>query len=215
MSIYLKLAIVHLNGKVTRKEEGTTKMKNFLFIAFLFLAAAVLRSTHGIDQSPKGVEKWFMELPHEKVKLTKLHFYFHDTVTAKNPSAIQIAQANITFQSPTLFGLLRMMDNPMTIKPDPNSKIIGRAQGIYGSASFEDLGLLMTLNLVFTKGKYNGSTLSILGHNQIFHEYREMPIIGGSGVFRLAQGIATAKTYWADNATQNAIVEYHVVVLHY
>ncbi|PHT84087.1 Dirigent protein 22 [Capsicum annuum] len=73
----------------------------------------------------------------------------------------------------------------------------------------------MTLNLVFTKGKYNGSTLSILGYNQIFHEYREMPIIGGSGVFRLAQGIATAKTYWADNATQNAIVEYHVVVLHY
>lgn len=190
-------------------------MKKFLLMAFLVLAITILPSSNGLDQSPKGVEKWFKKLAHAKVKMTKLHFYFHDTVTAKNPSAIQIAQANITFQSPTLFGLVRMMDNPLTVKPDPNSKIIGRAQGIYGSASFEDVGLLMTLNLVFTKGKYNGSMLSILGHNQIFHEYREMPIVGGSGVFRLANGIATAKTYQADNTTQNAIVEYHVVVLHY
>ncbi|CAN4110497.1 unnamed protein product [Withania somnifera] len=191
-------------------------MEKFLLLPFLFLAIAVLPSTHGlIDQSPKGVEKWLKKLPHAKVKMTKLHFYFHDTVTSNKPSAIQIAQANITFQSPTLFGLVRMMDNPLTVKPEPNSKIIGRAQGIYGSASFKDIEFLMTLNLVFTEGEYNGSTLSILGHNQIFHEYREMPIVGGSGVFRLARGIATAKTYQADNTTQNAIVEYHVVVLHY
>ncbi|KAM3340984.1 dirigent protein 22 [Capsicum galapagoense] len=188
-------------------------MEKPMLMAFLFLSIAIMPSIHGIDLSPKGVEEWFKALPSEK--MTKLHFYFHDTVTAKNPSAIQIAQANITFQSPTGFGLLRMMDNPLTVKPEPNSEIIGRAQGIYGSASFEDIGLLMTLNLVFTTGNYNGSTLCILGHNQILHEYREMPIVGGSDIFRLARGIATAKTYQADNITQNAIVEYHVVVLHY
>ncbi|XP_016474632.1 dirigent protein 22-like [Nicotiana tabacum] len=186
-----------------------------LLLMICLLKAITIPSTHGLDQSPKGVEKWFKNLPHATEKMTKLHFYFHDTVTAKKPSAIQIAQANITFQSPTLFGLLRMFDNSMTVQPDPNSKEIGRAEGIYGSASFEDIELLMTLNLVFTKGKYNGRTLSILGHNRIFHEYRELPIVGGSGVFRLARGIATAKTFWASNATQNAIVEYHVVVLHY
>ncbi|XP_015063474.1 dirigent protein 22-like [Solanum pennellii] len=190
-------------------------MEKFLLFALLFLAITILGSSHGLDQSPKGVDKWFKKLSHAKLKMTKLHFYFHDTVTATKPSAIQIAQANNTFQSPTFFGLVRMMDNPLTVNPEPNSKIIGRAQGIYGSASFEDIGLLMTLNLVFTNGKYNGSTLSILGHNQIFHEYREMPIVGGSGVFRLAKGIATAKTYSSDNTTQNAIVEYHVVILHY
>ncbi|XP_009588577.1 dirigent protein 22-like [Nicotiana tomentosiformis] len=186
-----------------------------LLLMVCLLMAITMPSTHGLDRSPKGVDKWFKKLPNAKEKMTKLHFYFHDTVTAKNPSAIQIAQANITFQSPTLFGLLRMFDNSMTVQPDPNSKEIGRAQGIYGSASFQDIELLMTLNLVFTEGKYNGSTLSILGHNRIFHEYRELPIVGGSGVFRLARGIATAKTYWASNTTQNAIVEYHVVVLHY
>ncbi|TMW91455.1 hypothetical protein EJD97_014324 [Solanum chilense] len=191
-------------------------MEKFLLMAFFFLAITIiLPSSHGLDQSPKGVDTWFKKLPHSKAKMTKLHFYFHDIVTADNPSAIQIAQANNTFQSPTFFGLVRMMDNPLTVNPEPNSKIIGRAQGIYGSASFKDLGLLMTLNLVFTNGKYNGSMLSILGHNQIFQEYREMPINGGSGVFRLAKGIATAKTYQIDNTTQNAILEYHVVVLHY
>ncbi|XP_060174367.1 dirigent protein 23-like [Lycium barbarum] len=190
-------------------------MEKFLLTAFLFLAIAILPSTHGLDQSPKGVGKWFKKLSHAKEKITKLHFYFHDTVTAKNPLAIQIAQANNTFQSPTFFVLVRMMDDPLTVKPEPNSEVIGRAQEIYGSASFENIAYLMTLNLVFTKGNYNGSTLSILGRNQISHEYREIPIVGGSGVFRLARGIATAKTYRANNITGNAIVEYHVVVLHY
>ncbi|CAN4124674.1 unnamed protein product [Withania somnifera] len=147
--------------------------------------------------------------------MTKLHFYFHDTVVGKNPSAIQIAQANNTYQSPTWFGLVRMMDNPLTVKPEPNSEVIGRAQGFYGSASFEDFEYLMNLNIVFTKGIYNGSTLGILGHNQIFHKYREMSIVGGSGVFRLARGIATAETYYKDKTELNVILEFHVVVLHY
>nr|GLL39591.1 dirigent protein 22-like [Ipomoea trifida] len=108
-----------------------------------------------------------------------------------------------------------MTDDPLTAGPDPGSRIVGRAQGMYGSASFSELGFLMTLNLVFTAGKYNGSTLSLLGRNPILNRYREMPIVGGSGVFRLAQGVATAQTYWANFTARNAIVEYHVVVLHY
>ncbi|KAF3619071.1 Dirigent protein 19 [Capsicum annuum] len=119
--------------------------------------------------------------------MTKFHFYFHDTVSGKDPSAIQIAQANITSLSPTSFGLVRMMDNPLTIGPNINSKVIGRAQGIYGFTSREERELLMNFNFVFTKGKYNGSTLSILGHSQVSHEYRELPVVGGSGVFRLAR----------------------------
>ncbi|CAN4123521.1 unnamed protein product [Withania somnifera] len=167
-----------------------------------------------IAQGPKAVEQWFQKLPHEKLKMTKLHFYFHDIVGGRNPTAIPVAQANSTSHSPTAFGQLAVLDDRLTIGPEINSTTIGRAQGIVGAASLEEFSLLMSLNFVFTNGKYNGSTLSLLGRNTILNEYREMPIVGGSGVFRLARGIATAKTHTLSK-NGDAIVEYNVVVLHY
>ncbi|KAK6778173.1 hypothetical protein RDI58_024891 [Solanum bulbocastanum] len=189
--------------------------KTMLVLLFCFVVVMVMPMAQGVELGPKAVEKWFKKLPHAKQKVTKFHFYFHDIVSGKNPTAVQIAQANMTTKSPTFFGFVAMADDPLTVGPEPNSTIVGRAQGIYGAADQNESGLLMTLNFVFTTGKYNGSTLSVLGRNPVFHKYREMPIVGGSGVFRLAQGIATAKTYWINMTSGDAIVEYNVMVLHY
>ncbi|KAL3814040.1 hypothetical protein ACJIZ3_015308 [Penstemon smallii] len=178
-------------------------------IISLLLASAVAQ------KEPKEVEKWFKKLPHTKEKVTKLHFYFHDVVSGKNPTSVPVGRANSTFTSPTYFGLVSMIDNPLTTGPGPKSKVMGRAQGITGYASSEELCLLMTLNFVFTSGKYNGSTISVVGYNPINHMYREMPIVGGSGVFRLARGIATAETAKFNARSGNAVVEYNVMVLHY
>lgn len=71
----------------------------------------------------------------------------------------------------------------------------------------------MSVNFVFTSGKHNGSSLTVLGRNPVVHSVRELPIIGGTGVFRLARGFALAKTYFIN--TTLAIVEYNVVALHY
>ncbi|XVF82222.1 hypothetical protein PTKIN_Ptkin16aG0027900 [Pterospermum kingtungense] len=97
--------------------------------------------------------------------------------------------------------------------PDVNSETVGRAQGVYAFASQSDFSLLMVLNFAFTEGKYNGSTLSVLGSNHVLSTVREMPIVGGSGVFRFAHGYAQARTY--DNSTVHTIVEYNVYVFHY
>ncbi|XP_055808879.1 dirigent protein 22-like [Solanum dulcamara] len=183
--------------------------------SLVLLLCFIVVMAQGVELGPKAVEKWFHKLPHAKQKVTKFHFYFHDIVSGKNPTAIQIAQSNMTAKSPTFFGFVAMADDPLTVGPEPNSTIVGRAQGIYGAADQTESGLLMNLNFVFTTGKYNGSTLSVLGRNPVFHKYREMPIVGGSGVFRLAQGIATAKTYWINMTSGDAIVEYNVMVLHY
>ncbi|XP_057493266.1 dirigent protein 22-like [Actinidia eriantha] len=169
----------------------------------------------GIDESPPAVEQWFQTLGQKKEIVTKLHFYFRDTVSGKNPTATKVAQPNTTPPSPTSFGAVFVIDDPLTVGPEPNSPIIGRAQGIYAAAGLQEVDLLLTLNYVFTSGQFNGSTLSILGRNPIFNTYRELPIVGGSGVFRLARGIATAKTYLLNAATGDAIVEYNVIVLHY
>ncbi|GKD03844.1 dirigent protein 22-like protein [Tanacetum coccineum] len=74
-------------------------------------------------------------------------------------------------------------------------KLVGRAQGIYTSASINGMGLLMAMNYVFVEGKYNGSSLSILGRNAVMSTVREMPIVGGSGLFRFARGYAEARTH--------------------
>ncbi|KAF8411949.1 hypothetical protein HHK36_004507 [Tetracentron sinense] len=151
----------------------------------------------------------------KKEKLSHLHFYFHDIVDGSNPTAIRVAAAPTTDSSPTGFGFVAMMDDPLTEGPEPTSKLLGKAQGFYASASQTEVGLLMVLNFVFMEGKYNGSTLSVLGRNKVFSEVREMPIVGGSGLFRFARGYAQAKTHIFNLTSGDAIVQYNVYVIHY
>lgn len=108
-----------------------------------------------------------------------------------------------------------MIDDTLTIGPEPNSKLVGRAQGVYAQSSLNDDSLLMVFNFAFVEGKYNGSSLSVLGRNSVMLPLREMPVIGGSGVFRFAYGYAQAKTYSYNVKTGDAVSEYDVYVFHY
>ncbi|PHT35142.1 hypothetical protein CQW23_26942 [Capsicum baccatum] len=146
----------------------------------------------------------------KRQKLSHLHFYFHDQVSGKNPTAIKICNTSVTG-----FGLLAMIDDTLTIGPEPNSKLVGRAQGVYAQSSLNDDSLLMVFNFAFVQGKYNGSSLSVLGRNSVMLPLREMPVIGGSGVFRFAYGYAQAKTYSYNVKTGDAVSEYDVYVFHY
>ncbi|KAF5745495.1 disease resistance-responsive family protein [Tripterygium wilfordii] len=158
-------------------------------------------------------KKWAKKVGGEKEKMINLQFYFHDTLSGKNPSAIMVAQANTTKQSPTQFGTVMMADDPLTVTPDPNSKLVGRAQGLYGSAGQTDLALIMALSFSFTDGAYNGSTISIFGKNPALNPVRELPVVGGTGVFRMARGYATVKTHSLDPKTGDAIVGYNITVV--
>ncbi|XP_065856573.1 dirigent protein 22-like [Euphorbia lathyris] len=151
----------------------------------------------------------------KKEKLSHLHFYFHDILSGRNPSAVPVANGASTNKSLSGFGLMMMMDDPLTAEPDRRSELVGKAQGIYASASQSEVSFLMVLNFAFSHGKYNGSNLSVLGRNSIFSGVREMPIVGGSGLFRFARGYAQAKTHFIDFKTGDAIVEYNVFVFHY
>ncbi|XP_022146249.1 dirigent protein 23 [Momordica charantia] len=145
--------------------------------------------------------------------VTNIQFYFHDIVSGKTPTAVRVAEAPMTSKSPTLFGALFIVDDPLTETPNPKSKEVGRAQGLYGSAGQQELGLFMALTYEFTAGEYNGSSICILGKNSVMHQVRELPVVGGTGVFRLARGYALARTYWF-NAAGDAIVGYNVTVIH-
>jgi len=145
---------------------------------------------------------------------THLHFYFHDTVSGKSPTAVRVVSPPASSPSP-LFGMVNVMDDPLTEGPDQGSAaVIGRAQGLYMGSDQAKLGFLQAMNLVFTAGDYNGSTLALLGRNCPLDAVRELPVVGGTGAFRFARGYALLRTHWLDFATGDATVEYDVYVMH-
>ncbi|CAI0454207.1 unnamed protein product [Linum tenue] len=110
-----------------------------------------------------------------------------------------------------------MADNPLMLDPELNSTEVGRVQGLYGVASRTDAALVELFNFVFTAdGEYRGSTVTVLGRNPILATgTREMPVVGGTGVFGFARGKVHLKTQLFDKKTGNAVVECDIYVFHY
>jgi hypothetical protein len=141
-------------------------------------------------------------------------FYWHDVVSGENATAIEILPALPKYNT-TIFGEVKVIDNRLTLGPELSSKLVGRAEGIYASTSQTELSFLMIMNFALFEGKYNGSTITILGRNDAYSKVRELPVIGGSGIFRFAKGYAEATTHYLDTKTGDATTEYNVYVTHY
>ncbi|XP_058734440.1 dirigent protein 20-like [Vicia villosa] len=191
------------------------------FFFFLLVSSTTLTSSTPSPQNDNDDNTFDFARPidrkllglNKKEKLSHFKFYWHDILSGKNPSSIMVVPP--TSNSTTAFGLVNMIDNPLTLGPELSSKLVGKAQGFYASASQVELGFLMAMNFAFVEGKYNGSTITILGKNPAMHKVREMPVVGGSGLFRFARGYAQAHTHWIDLKSGDACVEYNVYVFHY
>ncbi|KAH6812527.1 hypothetical protein C2S51_026289 [Perilla frutescens var. frutescens] len=150
----------------------------------------------------------------ETKKVARLRFYLHDVFGGDKPTVWRVAQCNLSDVLPSGFGKLVVLDNLVTAEPDVNSAVVGRLQGTVGFADLREKALVMLLNLVFTGGEYEGSTLSIVGRNPLDDEVREVPIVGGTGKFRMATGFIITSTYFNDPARVRNVFEYNAVVLH-
>ncbi|MFS8005636.1 putative dirigent protein [Helianthus anomalus] len=188
-------------------------MATFLLPFTLSLLTTLSLTSPATGTTPKTSNPNPIKLGTEK--LSHFQFYWNDIQSGPNPTSISIVKPPPTTTSATGFGTVNMIDNPLTDKPDNNSQILGRAQGFYGLSSQEEIGLLMAMNFVFTTGRYNGSTLTVLGRNAVLQKVREMPVIGGTGLFRFARGYVQASTHTLNMQTRDAIVKYNVYVLHY
>ena len=178
-----------------------SKSTNFLSVAFclLFFSVAV-SGKYAFDFGP--------------LRKTHLHFFFHNIMAGPNATAVVITQAPTRTTTTGRFGQIVMIDNALTEGANLSSKVIGRAQGFYATAALEEPGFLMTHNYYFIDGVYKGSTLAILGRNNIFEKRREMAVVGGTGYFRLAKGYAVAKTVSFNQTSGDAVAEYDVYVVH-
>ncbi|KAL3624609.1 hypothetical protein CASFOL_031277 [Castilleja foliolosa] len=170
-----------------------------------------------IDSAMKSInvaseEEKLKKLLKAEQKIAKLHFYLQDAQTGSGATVYEVARSDITATSAAAFGQVRVLDDPITARPEKDSQHLGRAQGMITSSGLDESALTMSLNFYFTAGEYSGSTLCIVGRNPIGSKNREFPIVGGTGVFRMARGYSISNTVSFDVATNYGVLEYTIYV---
>ncbi|GLJ44771.1 hypothetical protein SUGI_0941630 [Cryptomeria japonica] len=127
--------------------------------------------------------------------------YFHDIIyngkNAHNATSALVAApqgANLTIMTGNNhFGNLAVFDDPITLDNNLHSPPVGRAQGFYFydmKNTFSSwLGFTFVLNSTHHKG-----TITFNGADPILVKYRDISVVGGTGDFLMARGIATIDT---------------------
>ncbi|KAI3992296.1 hypothetical protein MKX01_030017 [Papaver californicum] len=185
--------------------------KNSLLLIFLSIFVIFLiRNILAVDGKPT-------KLGLKKEKLSHFHMYWHDVVAGPKPTAVVVAQAPTTSKSNNYFGGIVMIDDALKEGPELSSKLIGRAQGFYALSGIHEAATLVNMNFAFMVGKYNGSTISIMGRDKPMSSEvnREMPIVGGSGLFRFARGYVQPRTHSMNLTSGDTTIEYNIYVFHY
>ncbi|KAF3337766.1 dirigent protein 21-like protein [Carex littledalei] len=166
---------------------------NLLLLSLLFLSLTTLLTS--ADKKP-----------------VHLHFYMQEKVTDPNATAIVVAKGPIPLPgTPYRFGDIAVVDNALTKGPYLDSGLVGQAQGLF-TVMKSDLSVIWTFNIVFTYGENNGSTVAILGRDAITQPSRELTVVGGSGIFHMAQGYLLIKTYSVNIASGDAVLELDLYV---
>ncbi|XP_042401331.1 dirigent protein 2-like [Zingiber officinale] len=139
-----------------------------------------------------------------------LHFYFLERV-AGSPNATGVVSVNLHPESPAGgFGNIEVIDNILLEGPEPSSPIIGRrAQGLAVFSDLTGLSITTALNLVFTAGDYNGSSLAMFGRYEP-RRVSDRSIIGGSGQFRLAKGYALSQRVATTATTLTDVLDVYI-----
>ncbi|CAN1278144.1 Dirigent protein 3 [Linum perenne] len=184
---------------------------------FLTITTILLSSTSSISAAKK-TDSFSKKLTRQQFgdnkeqKFTRLHFYMNDIFGGENATSIPVTKI---LDNDTFFGGMFLSDNALTSGPELNSTPVGRARGIFTFPSPNDFVLEMVYSLAFTRGKYNGSTLTMVGPIFPLEIPNELSIVGGTGVFRLARGYVFGRRVVRDLNAFLAVRELNVYVSHY
>ncbi|KMT14729.1 hypothetical protein BVRB_4g074940 [Beta vulgaris subsp. vulgaris] len=101
----------------------------FSFLKFLIFTIYVAKLSYVWADQPETLS-WAKTIPYGHEQKTTLEFYYHEFAFGENATVAWIAQAQPPQPNPpfTAFGNLYMVDGRLTVGPDVNSKLIGRAQ---------------------------------------------------------------------------------------
>eukprot|EP01018_Ginkgo_biloba_P005164 Gb_23842 [translate_table: standard] len=131
-----------------------------------------------------------------------LSFYFHDILynghNGRNATSAIVGApkgANLTSLTGNMhFGDMVVFDDPITLEPRLHARQIGRAQGFYFYDQKKRFSAWLGFTAVLDSREYNG-TLTFAGADPIYVKKRDIVVVGGTGDFFLARGIANVQTH--------------------
>nr|ACU19308.1 unknown [Glycine max]ADX66343.1 pathogenesis-related protein [Glycine max] len=182
-----------------------------------FLKSLLLLSTYALTISAEytgfvgTLDPKSMGIHHKKT-LSHFRFYWHEVFSGENPTSVRIIPSLPKYNATTTFGSVGIFDTPLTVGPEVYSKVVGKAEGLFASTSQTQFDLLLIYNFALTQGKYNGSTITFTGRSPLSEKVRELPIVGGSGVFKFATGYVESRTLSFDPQTRNNTVQFDVYI---
>ncbi|XP_057802724.1 dirigent protein-like [Salvia miltiorrhiza] len=165
---------------------STSKLRA-IFLCLLISAAAA--------SAPRGRK------PHNRQPCQQLVFYFHDILyngqNYNNATSAIIGSPQwgnkTTVATPYNFGDLVAFDDPITLDNNLHSPPVGRAQGMYLYDQRSIYGALLSFSFLFNSTDHVG-TLNFAGADPLMNKTRDISVIGGTGDFFMARGVATLST---------------------
>ncbi|CAI9094223.1 OLC1v1029922C1 [Oldenlandia corymbosa var. corymbosa] len=156
----------------------------------LILLAMNIIVTHG---NPRKIK------PNKPCK--HLTVYYHDIIFSGNnaANATSAAATNPANVSATNFGMLVVFDDPITKDERLMSPPVARAQGFYFYDMKTRYNAWFAYTLVFNSTEHKG-TINIMGADMMAETTRDLSVVGGTGDFFMARGIATFRTMEVEGA---------------
>ncbi|XP_047938696.1 dirigent protein 1-like [Salvia hispanica] len=174
-----------------------------LIILLLFLAIS----------HPTNSQQFSTKVFKRSERLIHFHFFLRESIRGDAPSALVVAQAPTTNTYRYYFGTVFVFDDPLTEGPNLSSRAVGRAQGMATYAEVEDLAQLVVYNYFFTEGRYNGSTLNVIGRDMPRLPERNLSVVGGTGRLRFAKGHVRIREF-SDDVERGVFVDEHDVYIY-
>ncbi|KAK8483341.1 hypothetical protein V6N13_096236 [Hibiscus sabdariffa] len=121
--------------------------------------------------------------------------YYHDILFGGNDvaNATSAATTNAIGLGNSYLGMLVIFDDPMTKDQHLLSPPVARAQGFYFYHMKTTYNAWFAYTLIFNSSDHKG-TLNIMGADMIMEKTRDLSVVGGTGDFFMARGIATLET---------------------
>ncbi|MCL7044351.1 hypothetical protein MKW94_015103 [Papaver nudicaule] len=131
----------------------------------------------------------------------QLVLYFHDIIyngqNARNATSAIVAApqgANMTvFAGQSRFGNIVVFDDPITLDNNLHSPPVGRAQGFYMYDTKNTYTAWLGFTFVLNSADHQG-TINFIGADPLMIKTRDISVVGGTGDFFMARGIATLRT---------------------
>ncbi|CAM8898347.1 unnamed protein product [Rhodiola kirilowii] len=131
----------------------------------------------------------------------ELVLFFHDVIyngkNAANATAYIIGGSegsnHSILTSPYHFGNIVAFDDPITLDNNFHGKPVGRARGLYLYNQMSTFGAWLGFSFVFNSTEHKGS-LNFIGDDPLMQKTRDISVVGGTGDFFMARGVATVST---------------------